>query len=78
MATRYGFTVSCYGLGTAAVSVGASGAAFGVADNAVLTVMGLLRATDAQAVNGVLYGGNASRRSQANAVYGAVNQAGGI
>jgi hypothetical protein len=40
--------------------------------------MDLLLATDAQAVNGVLYNGNATRRSHANDVYTAVNQAGGL
>ena len=32
----------------------------------------------AQAVNGVLYNGNATLRNEANAVFGAVNQDGGI
>ena len=43
-----------------------------------MTVMDLLLATDAQAVNGLLYGGNATRRTHANNVYGALNQAGDI
>ena len=49
-----------------------------VADNTTLTVLDLLLATDAQAVNGLLYNGNAARRGEANTVYGAVNQQGGI
>jgi hypothetical protein len=41
-------------------------------------VLDLLLATDAQAVNGLLYNGNATRRNHANNVYSAVNQAGGL
>ena len=37
-----------------------------------------LLVTDAQAVNGVLYNGNATKRNEANNVFSAVNQAGGI
>jgi hypothetical protein len=76
VAAQFGFMVSGDGLGTAAVSVG--GDAFGVANNTTMSVMDLLLATDAQAVNGVLYGGNTTRRTHANAVYSAVNQAGGL
>ena len=78
VAAQYGFTVSGYGLGTATVTVGSNGDAFGVANNTTMTVMDLLLATDAQAVNGVLYNGNATTRNEANTVYSAVNQAGGI
>jgi hypothetical protein len=49
-----------------------------VADNTTMTVMGLLLATNAQAVNGQLYGGNATRRAHANNLYSAINQAGDI
>jgi hypothetical protein len=77
-ATKYGFTVSGDGLGAASVNVGSDGDAFGVANNTTMTVMDLLVATDAQAVNGVLYGGNTTKRSHANDVYGFVNQAGGL
>ena len=41
-------------------------------------ILDLLLATNNQAINGVLYGGNAAKRNAANNVYGAVNQAGGI
>jgi hypothetical protein len=78
MAAQYGFTVSSDGLGAAAVNVGCDGDAFGVANNTTMTVMDLLLATDAQAVNGVLYNGNATKRSHANDVYSVVNQAGGL
>jgi hypothetical protein len=78
VAVQYGFTVSGDGVGTATVNVGSNGAAFGVASNTTLTVMDLLLATDKQAVDGVLYGGDTTRRSEANDVYSAVNQAGKI
>jgi hypothetical protein len=78
VAAQYGFKVTTYGLGADTVNVGSNGAAFGAANNATMTVMDLLLATDAQAVNGVLYYGNAANRSEANAVYSAINQAGGI
>ena len=73
VAAQYGFTVSGYGLGTATVNVRNSGAAFGVADNTVMTVMDLLLATNSQAVNGVLYSGNTAKRTAANSVYSALN-----
>jgi hypothetical protein len=76
--TQYGFTVGGNGVATAAVNVGTSGAAFGVADNTVMTVMDVLLAVDAQAVNGVLYNGDTVKRNKANAVFSAVNQAGGL
>jgi hypothetical protein len=77
-AAAYGFTVSGYGVGAATWSVGANGDAFGVANNTTMTVMDLLLATDDQAVNGLLYNGNTTRRNEANAVYSALNQAGNI
>ena len=43
-----------------------------------MTVMDLLLAADAQAVNGVLYNGNTTKRNKANNVFSAINQAGGI
>jgi hypothetical protein len=76
-AAPYGFAVSGDGVGTAAVNVGGNGAAFGVANNAVLTVMDLLKAADAQAVNGVLYNGDATKRNEANNVFNAINESGG-
>jgi SdrD B-like domain len=78
VAAKYGFVVSGDGVGAATWNVGSSGDAFGVANNSTLTVMDLLLATDDQAINGVLYGGNTVRRKEANAVYSALNQAGAI
>ena len=78
VAAKYGFTVSGDGVGTAAVNVGSNGDAFGVANNSPMTVMDLLLAADAQAVDGVLYGGNTTKRNEANNIFSAINQAGGI
>ena len=78
VAARYGFTVSGCGVGTATVNVGSNGDAFGVANNTTMTVMDLLLATDAQAVDGVLYHGNQTRRGEAVNVYSAVNVSGDI
>jgi hypothetical protein len=77
-ATQHGFTVSGDGVGTATVNVGSDAAAFGVANNTTLRVMDLLFATDAQAVDGVLYNGNVTKRTEANNVYSALNKIGGI
>lgn len=78
VAAQYGFLVSGDGVATAMFNVGSNGAAFGVADNTTMTIMDLLLATNSQAVNGVLYNGNTAKRTMANNVYSAVNQAGGI
>jgi hypothetical protein len=78
VAASYGFVVSGDGLGAATWNVGSDGDAFGVANNTSMTVMGLLLATDGQAINGLLYNGNAARRNEANAVYSALNQAGSV
>jgi hypothetical protein len=78
VAANYGFVVSGDGVGVATWSVGSNGDAFGVANNTTMTVMDLLLATDDQAVDGLLYNGNAARRNEANAVYSALNQAGSV
>jgi Ca2+-binding RTX toxin-like protein len=78
VAAQYGFTVSGDGLGAASVNVGTDGDAFGVANNTMMRVIDVLIATDARAVNGVLYGGDTTKRSHANDVYSAINQAGGL
>jgi hypothetical protein len=77
-AASYGFTVSGYGVGTATFNVGGNAAAFGVASNTTMTVLDLLLAADRQARDGVLYGGDQTLRSEANNVFSALNQAGGI
>jgi hypothetical protein len=78
VAAAYGFTVSGDGAGTATANVGSNGNAFGVANNSTLTLMDLLLAADAQAVNGALYNGSATKRNEASAVLSAVNEDGGI
>jgi hypothetical protein len=78
VAVSYGSVVSGDGVGTATTSVGSNGDAFGVANNSTLTLMDLLLAADSQAVNGALYGGNAAKRNEANAVFSAFNQDGDI
>jgi hypothetical protein len=78
VAASYGFVVSGDGVGAATWNVGSNGDAFGVANNMTMTLMGLLLATDDQAINGLLYNGNATKRNEANAVYSALNQAGSI
>jgi hypothetical protein len=75
--TQYGFTVSGNGVATATYNVGTNGAAFEVADNSTMTVMDILLAVDSQAVNGVLYNGDVAKRTKANNVFSAINQAGG-
>jgi hypothetical protein len=76
--TQYGFIVGGNGLATATYNVGTNGAAFGVADNTTMTVMNLLLAADAQAVNGVLYNGDPVKRNKANTVFSAINEAGSL
>jgi hypothetical protein len=76
--TQYGFLVGGNGVATSTYNVGSNGAAFGVANNTVMTVLDILPAADAQAVNGVLYNGDTTKRNQANAVFGAINEAGGL
>jgi uncharacterized delta-60 repeat protein len=77
-ATKYGFKVGGTGLGTDTVSVGSSGDAFGVANYSVMSIMDLLLATDSKAVNGVLFGSNTTKRKEANDIFSAINQDGGI
>jgi hypothetical protein len=78
VAAQYGFIVSGDGVGAATWNVGSNGDAFGVANNTTMTVMDLLLATNNQAINGLLYNGNAARRNEATAVYSALNQAGSV
>jgi ELWxxDGT repeat protein/VCBS repeat-containing protein len=78
VAAQYGFTVSGDGVGAATWNVGSNGDAFGVANNTTMTVMDLLLATDAQAIKGLLYSGNTTKRNEANAVYSPLTQAGSI
>jgi hypothetical protein len=76
--TQYGFDVSGNGLATATYNVGSNGAAFGVADGTVMTVIDILLATDSQAVNGVLYNGDTVKRTKANNVFSGIDEGGSI
>jgi hypothetical protein len=77
-ATSYGFLVTEYGVSIATYDIGASGAAFGVANYSILAVMDILATTDAQTVNGVLYNGDQFLRNLANMVYDGINNSGDI
>jgi len=77
-AAAYGFRVTAFGVGAATISVGTSGAAFGLADHSTVSVFELLFATDSMTVNGILYShSNAtlmkSLRDMANEVYSLIN-----
>ena len=74
----YGFNVSATGLGAPSYDAGSDGAAVGVANNTTLNVYELLLAVNNQAVNGVLYNGNATLQAQAADLFDALNQAGSI
>ena len=76
VAEAYGFVVDGVGLGGASFDVGTSGAAFGVADGTSMQVRQILAATDARAVDGVLYGGDEVLRKLANKVFEGINNSG--
>ncbi len=78
VAAQYGFAVSSTGLGTDSVNVGSNGDAFGVVNNTSMSVLNLLQAADSQALFGVLYNGDATKRNEANSLFSALNEAGGI
>jgi Tol biopolymer transport system component len=65
-AAKYGFNLPTGGTGNGYVNIGSNGAAFGVPNNTKLTVLQMLRAVNAQAVNGVIYAGSAQQTSLAN------------
>ena len=85
-ASAYGFVVTANGVGTRTFNVGNDGAAFGVANNAVVSVLDLLLAVNARSRRGLLYDLNgdgkidateAGYRTQANDLFGAINEIGG-
>jgi hypothetical protein len=73
----YGFTVSADGLGAYSFNVGADGAAFGVANNTMLTVYALLEGVNAQSP-GVPYNGDKTLQNEAGDLFAALLQAGSI
>ncbi|MHB1421825.1 MAG: hypothetical protein ACYC3I_01245 [Gemmataceae bacterium] len=60
-------------MGADSVNVRHDGAAFGVSNHTTLNVYQLLLAANEQAVNGVLYNGNAKLQRQADQVFDALN-----
>ena len=84
VASQYGFKVNTTGVASATFNVGSNGAAFGVANNTVLTVLQILLKTDALSAGGSgttaydIYNGNVTLQTLANNVYNAINNAGDI
>ena len=79
-AVKYGFKVDAMGTANAAINIGSSGAAFGVANNSTLTVWQILKATDTLSAGGSFdpYNGNQTLRNKANTVYSFINERGDI
>jgi hypothetical protein len=85
-AAAYGFLVTADGVGAATFNVGTNGAAFGVANNSMMSVLDLLLAVNDRSHNGILFDLDgsgqissleASYRAMANVVFTAINEAGG-
>ena len=84
-AAGYGFLVTANGVGTRTFNVSGNGAAFGVANNASVTVLDLLRTVNNRSKNGLLYDldgdGDAndsletSYRNMVNNVFSFINEA---
>ncbi len=81
-ATSYGFAVSATGLGAATTSVGVNGAAFGVDDNAVLTITELLSRINVRSQKGIVWDSNgdgslstaeSALRNQATSLFDSLN-----
>ena len=86
-AASYGFVVNSVGTSTATYNIGSNGAAFGVANNTVLSIYQILQKTNADARNGILWDldGNGSissiediYRDMATVVFNNINNAGDI
>ncbi len=75
---KYGFDYSGHTLATSVWNVGSNGAAFGLANNSVVSVFELLKRANDRASNGWLHMNNSTLRSQANSVFTAINEAGDI
>jgi len=87
VAQNYGFQTSTSGTGAATYNIGSNGAAFGVANNSVLTVMNILVKTDFYAFNGLLWDTNHNGtissledalRNMGNTVFDGINNTGDI
>lgn len=84
VATSYGFKVDSLGVGNTTFNIGSNGAAFGVANNSVLSIIDILSRTDAMSAGGTgatqydIYNGNTVLQNMAINVYDAINNAGHI
>ncbi len=80
--TAYHFNISVGGIGGHTFNVGSDVAAFGVANNTVLTINQLLAYTNSRATNGVLYAKDgtamSSNQNLANDLYSSINTTGDI
>src|SRR5260370_37888732 len=72
----YGFLLTTDGLGASSFNVKNDGAAFGVANGTFMVVYDLLKVANQQAVNGVLFGGNAQMRDLCEDLFERLNRAG--
>ncbi len=77
-AQKYGFLVDTTGAGATTYNVGDSGASFDVATNTTMRVLDILKETDGDTVNGVLYSNSLALCSLANLVYVGINTIGGV
>lgn len=84
VAAKYGFIVNGTGTGAAGVNVGGNGAAFGVANNSVLSIWEVLKATDTKSAGGAgatqfdPFNGSKGMRGMANTVFTFINETGDI
>jgi hypothetical protein len=76
--TSFGFNVTSAGLGAADFNIGSNGAAFGVSNNATITVTQMLSYVNSKASKNVLYNNVTSLLNQAYNEFGQVNGDGGI
>ena len=78
-AQKFGFDLTNpVSAGAATFNVGSSGAAFGVANNTILSVYQFLLAANKQSSKGSLYNGNATNLGLANTVFNNINTLGDI
>ena len=80
LATKYGFTVSSAGFGSATYNVRSNGAACGVANNSNEAVISILQAinSDYSPTARTFYGGSSTLCSEANTVLNGINTTGDV
>jgi hypothetical protein len=74
----HGFTITATGLGADSCTVGADGAAFGVANNNTRNVFQLLVAVNDLSDSGDLFNGDSTLRTQASDLFNVIMKAGAI